>query len=84
MSKVYLCLELHNHQPVGNFDHVIAEAYEKSYKPFLQTLLDYPQIKMSLHTSGCLLEWCETHLKDYLDLVGKPHDRGQQRGVRVE
>ncbi len=77
MSKVYLCLELHNHQPVGNFDHVIAEAYEKSYKPFLQTLLDYPQIKMSLHTSGCLLEWCETHLKDYLDLVGKLHDRGQ-------
>ncbi|MBK6764868.1 MAG: DUF1926 domain-containing protein [bacterium] len=77
MSKVYLCLELHNHQPIGNFDHVIAEAYEKSYKPFLQTLLDFPHIKLSLHTSGCLLEWCESHLKDYLDLVGKLHDRGQ-------
>jgi hypothetical protein len=77
VSKVYLCLELHNHQPVGNFDRVIHEAYEKSYKPFLSTLLDFPQIKMSLHTSGCLLEWCETHLPEYLDLVGKLHDRGQ-------
>jgi len=77
VSKVYLCLELHNHQPVGNFDRVIHEAYEKSYKPFLKTLLDFPQIRMSLHTSGCLLEWCESHLKEYIELVGKLHDRGQ-------
>lgn len=77
MSKVYLCLELHNHQPIGNFDHVIAEAYEKSYKPFLKMLLEFPQVRLSLHTSGCLLEWCETHQKGYLDLVGKLHDRGQ-------
>ncbi len=77
MTKVYLCLQLHNHQPIGNFDHVIADAYHKSYQPFLETLLDYPQIRMSLHTSGCLLEWCEAHLPEYLDLVGKLHDRGQ-------
>lgn len=77
MSKVHLCLELHNHQPIGNFDRVIAEAYEKSYKPFLQTLLDFSNIRLSLHTSGCLLEWCESHLPEYLDLVGKLHDRGQ-------
>jgi len=77
VSKVYLCLELHNHQPVGNFDRVMREAYEKSYKPFLQTLLEFPQIRLSLHTSGCLLEWCEAKLPEYLDLVGKLHSRGQ-------
>ncbi|MCC6477355.1 DUF1926 domain-containing protein [bacterium] len=77
MSKAYLCLELHNHQPVGNFDRVIAEAYQKSYKPFLETLRDFPGIRMSLHTSGCLLEWCEKHEHGYLDLVGELHARGQ-------
>ncbi len=77
MSKVYLCLELHNHQPIGNFDRVMREAYEKSYKPFLKTLLEFPRIRLSLHTSGCLLEWCESHLPEYLDLVGELHSRGQ-------
>ena len=34
-AKIQLCLVLHNHQPVGNFDNVFEAAYQDSYLPFL-------------------------------------------------
>lgn len=73
-----LCLCIHNHQPVGNFDHVFLEAINRSYLPFLQTLLDYPRVRVSLHTSGPLLEFVEQHHIDtYLDTVRTLVNRGQ-------
>jgi alpha-amylase len=39
------------HQPVDNFDSVFKEAYEKSYKPFIDVLEKYPAIKVTLHYS---------------------------------
>jgi 4-alpha-glucanotransferase len=71
VSKINFALGIHNHQPVGNFDHVFQKAYERSYQPFLAAALDHPHIRFSLHTSGCLLEWLERHQKGYFDLVGK-------------
>ena len=35
---VLLTFGLHAHQPVGNFDYVIEDAYQKSYRPFLEVL----------------------------------------------
>ena len=32
---IRLILVLHDHQPVGNFDHVFEQAYQDSYLPFL-------------------------------------------------
>ena len=54
---VQLCLVLHNHQPVGNFEGVIEQAYRDSYLPFLDVFEDYADLRISLHTSGPLLEW---------------------------
>jgi len=34
-NAIRLCLVLHNHQPVGNFDGVFEKAYQDSYLPFL-------------------------------------------------
>lgn len=67
MSIIRLCLVLHNHQPVGNFEGVIEEAYQDSYLPFLDVFEQYPQLKISLHTSGPLLEWMDANHPDYLD-----------------
>ena len=77
MKKIKFILGIHNHQPVGNFDFVIEEAYQNSYRPFLDVLDDHPGIRLSLHTSGCLIEWLETHHPDYLDRVGVFVDKGQ-------
>ncbi len=57
MKTINLVLGIHNHQPIGNFDHVLEDAYRKSYKPFLDVLARFPKIKISQHYTGYLLEW---------------------------
>jgi alpha-amylase len=74
---VQLLLVIHNHQPVGNFDHVFEEACERAYLPFLRTLLEFPAVRIGLHTSGCLWEWLEEHRMDYGELVDELQGRGQ-------
>ncbi|MDG2381749.1 MAG: DUF1926 domain-containing protein [Pirellulaceae bacterium] len=66
-QTINLCLALHNHQPVGNFDHVIQQAYEDSYLPFLDVFERYSNLRISLHTSGPLIEWFDNHHPEYLD-----------------
>jgi len=76
MKTVNFLFGVHNHQPVGNFDYVFEEAFQKSYKPFIDVLERYPSIAMSLHFSGCLLEWLEEHHPDYLDRIRGLVERG--------
>ncbi len=66
-----LCLVLHNHQPVGNFDGVFQQAYEDSYLPFLDVFEPYDRLRISLHTSGPLIEWLDEHHPEYLDRLAK-------------
>lgn len=68
---------LHNHQPTGNFDGVFEGAYRDSYKPFLDLLEQYPEIPISLHTSGCLMEWLVERKPDYVDQLRRLVTRGQ-------
>jgi hypothetical protein len=77
LSKVSLALVIHSHQPVGNFDHVIEDAYQKAYAPFVRTVRDHPLIHVSLHFSGILLEWLETHHPEYFQELGDLVARGQ-------
>lgn len=77
LNKVNFALVIHAHQPVGNFDHVIEEAYQKSYRPFAEALLLHPQISLSLHASGILLQWLEAHHREFFSLLGQLVERGQ-------
>ena len=77
MSKVSLALVIHSHQPVGNFDHVIEDAYQKSYAPFVRALRVHPRIRLSLHFSGILLEWLENHHPEYFQQLRELVGRGQ-------
>lgn len=77
MPKIYLALVIHAHQPIGNFDNVIEDAYQKSYLPFVKTLANHPQIKMALHFTGSLLSWFKTHHPDYLTLLSSLVSNGQ-------
>lgn len=74
---IRLVLALHNHQPVGNFDGVFEAAYQDSYAPFLDVLEQYPDIPVSLHTSGSLLEWIADRHPEYVDRVRGFVERGQ-------
>ena len=70
-NPIRLVLALHNHQPVGNFDDVFQRAIDESYRPFLDAFSRYPSLKMSLHVSGSLMEWIETHHADYVDRLAE-------------
>ncbi len=69
MSKLYLILAFHNHQPVGNFDHVLEDSYNKSYLPFLEALLRHPNLKVVLHYSGNLLSWIGKRHPEAIDII---------------
>ncbi|RPI80934.1 MAG: alpha-amylase, partial [Planctomycetaceae bacterium] len=75
--RVRLVLALHNHQPIGNFDGVFEAAYQESYAPFLDMLAEFPEVPISLHTSGSLLEWLLAHHPEYIDRVRTLVERGQ-------
>ena len=76
-ANIRLSLVLHNHQPIGNFDHVIEQAYEDSYLPFLDVFEKYENIRISLHTSGPLMEWFDQHRPEYLDRVAALVEKGR-------
>ena len=65
----HLCLVLHNHQPIGNFDGVFEQAYQDSYLPFLEVFEPYERLNISLHTSGPLMMWLAERHPEYLDRV---------------
>jgi len=75
--RVRLVLLLHDHQPVGNFDHVFQQAYEDSYRPFLEILKRWEGIRVSLHTSGPLMEWLDSVHPGYLDEIAGLVNQGR-------
>ncbi|MFA4641085.1 alpha-amylase/4-alpha-glucanotransferase domain-containing protein [Pyrococcus kukulkanii] len=68
---------IHNHQPLGNFDWVFEEAYKKAYRPFLETLEEYPDMKVAIHISGPLIEWLQENTPEYIDLLKSLVKKGQ-------
>lgn len=64
-------LAFHNHQPVGNFENIFREAFEKCYEPFIRFLEEHPSLRVSLHYSGCLFDWLEAREKQFLRRLGR-------------
>jgi alpha-amylase/alpha-mannosidase (GH57 family) len=72
-----LLLAIHNHQPVGNFDFVFKEAYDRAYKPFFDILENHPLVKLSLHYSGILLDWFQAERPEFLQRLRSRAEAGQ-------
>jgi alpha-amylase len=70
-NRLRFLLVLHDHQPVGNFDHVFEQAYQDSYRPFLDVFQRYDSLKMALHTSGSLMQWLDRHHPEYVDRLAE-------------
>jgi len=77
MGKVNFLFGIHCHQPVGNFEHIFEEAYQKSYLPFLQVLERHPKIKCAVHYSGVLYDWFLEKRPEYIDYLIKLINRHQ-------
>ena len=66
MKSVIFTFATHNHQPIGNFDHVIEEAYERSYRPFFELAERFPAVRFGTHFTGILVEWLEARHPGHL------------------
>jgi alpha-amylase len=77
MDKLNLILGIHSHQPVGNFDFVFQNAFQKAYLPFLEVIREHPTIHVNLHFSGVLFDWFESHQPAFLDSIKELVEKGQ-------
>jgi len=67
----------HFHQPEGNFMHVIEDCFQKSYGPLIDSIYDAPDVKVTLHFSGNLLEWFIENKPDFIKKIKEMAQRGQ-------
>ncbi|MEO8168075.1 MAG: alpha-amylase/4-alpha-glucanotransferase domain-containing protein, partial [bacterium] len=77
MKSINTVFAVHNHQPIGNFEKVFEEAYQHSYKPFLDVLEKYPVLKITQHWTGTLLEWLAAKHPELIERMKEMVKRGQ-------
>ena len=70
---------VHNHQPVGNFDHVFRRAFEDAYIPFLEVMehrADFPVLIHCRHGRGRAALFSAIYR---IEFEGWPNDRARSR-----
>ncbi len=74
-----ICLPIifHMHQPVDNHGFVIEDCFQKSYGPLIDNIFNFPEVKVTLHFSGNLLEWFVKNKPELIEKVKKMAKRGQ-------
>ncbi len=77
MEKVAFLFCVHNHQPVGNFLHILDNAYDKAYLPFIEVLKKHPFMKISIHYTGVLLDFFREHHPEFLNTLKELALKGQ-------
>jgi alpha-amylase len=75
--RISLIFGCHAHQPVGNFGFVFEQAYDLSYKPFLDVLERFPAVRAVLHFTGPLFDWFEGNRPEFLDRLARMSASGQ-------
>ncbi|MBI4860301.1 MAG: hypothetical protein HY815_08565, partial [Candidatus Riflebacteria bacterium] len=66
-----IALAIHNHQPVGNFEEIFEDAYQRAYWPFLQIFARHQRLKLNLHNSGPVWEFVARSHPEYMELVAR-------------
>ncbi len=70
-DSLAFCFGVHNHQPIGNFESVLRETTERAYRPFFERVRARPEVRLTVHCTGSLLEWLRDHERATFDLLGE-------------
>jgi alpha-amylase len=62
---------------VGNFLHVLENAYKKAYRPFIEVLKKYPFMKISIHYTGVLWDFFRDHHPEFIVVLKELVKKGQ-------
>ena len=76
-SSLAFCFGVHNHQPIGNFEDILQETTARAYRPFLERLRMRPEMRLTVHCTGNLLQWLREHEPVTFDLLGQVVASGQ-------
>jgi hypothetical protein len=76
-GPIRFCFGLHLHQPVGNFDSVFRDHLDSVYGPLLTGLESGDTWPVTIHVSGPLLDWLETHATHWVDRLAGHVARGR-------
>lgn len=69
-ASLAFCFGVHNHQPIGNFEGVLRETTALAYRPFFERVRARPEVRLTVHCTGSLLEWLREHEPATFDLLG--------------
>lgn len=67
--RINFAFGVHNHQPVGNFDHILDDAYDKAYLPFMECLQRHPKIKVAMHYTGPLWDYYLENKPQWIEML---------------
>jgi len=76
-KSIHLPIVFHFHQPVDNFPWVFEDVYKKSYEPLIDNIFQFPDIKVTLHFSGNLLEWLLKNKSEFIEQIKLMAKRNQ-------
>ena len=76
-SVTYFLFGIHCHQPVGNFDFVFQQNFQRAYQPFIDVLAEFPQIKTAVHFSGPVWEWIEQNQPSFMAKLNQMREINQ-------
>lgn len=74
---ISLVLAFHNHQPIGNFNWIFQEAYDRAYLPLMQVLGSFRTIRFAQHYTGILLDWFADNQPDFLAMIASGIETGR-------
>lgn len=77
LKQVNLLWIVHFHQPVGVFSETYKKFTQKATLPFLFSVKNHPQVKLSLHFSGNYLVYLQKESQEVVDLLRKMVEQGQ-------
>jgi alpha-amylase len=74
---MHLALVFHNHQPVGQLPWAFEDVWKHSYAPFLKVLDAHPEVPVTLHYTGPLLDWLVRRRPATIKCLQRLVERGQ-------
>ena len=76
-KSIFFPIVFHFHQPEGNHNFVLEDCFQKSYGPLVDNIYEFPDVKVTLHFSGNLLEWFIENKPEFIMKLKEMAKRGQ-------
>ncbi len=76
-KSIFLPIVFHFHQPIGQLPFIFEDSFKKAYEPLIDNIFKYPEVKITLHFSGNILEWFLKNKPKIIEKLKTMSKRGQ-------